>query len=173
MTLLRRAFRGASPLAVVLTCLTMGVLARADAPPDQYDTFDLKDTVIHDAKTGLYWQRQVAPTQTATFSGATAYCAGLALGSYGSGWRVPSYKELLTLVDESPHVEYPKGPPVNVAIDPNAFPLTPADPLTPYWTSSADPNPVNAGDAFAVEFSLGNAKSLPQSSVLFVRCVHD
>ena len=78
---------------------------------------------------GLVWPRRAAPRRLATalvpatrnsynWSGAKAYCGGVVLA--GGGWRVPSVKELMTLVDFS--VASP-GP----TIDTTAFPNTPAD----------------------------------------------
>ncbi len=161
----RRALRVVMP---VCTVATVGIVARADAPPDQYVNFDLADTVITDRFTNLSWQRTVT-TQT-DFPGAVAACNGLALGTFPTGWRLPSYKELLTLVDESPHYEYTNGP-QPIAIDGNAFPGTPVtNNGGNYWTSSA----WGTADVFVVEFKQGTAATAPTSgSTAYVRCVHD
>lgn len=83
----------------------------------------------------------------------------------GSGyWRVPSYKELLTLVDESPHQDYVQG--LIVAIDANAFPSTPA---SQFWTSSLDP--MNPTQAYAVDFGTGVGSLESVMFPLFVRRV--
>jgi hypothetical protein len=153
----------------ILTVATVGVLARADAPPGQYAAFNQADTVITDNKTLLNWQRTV--TTLSTFSGAVAACNGLSLGGFPSGWRLPSYKELLTLVDESPHMEYPTGAPVQIAIDGNAFPETPVTPFPGYyWTSSVDPNA--AASLLVVQFADGQGVSLAGNQTAWVRCVH-
>lgn len=164
-TSLRRILRVIVP---VFTMGMVGALARADAPPDQYDNFDRADAVITDAWTGLRWQRTVT-TQT-DFAGAVAYCNALSLGTFSTDWRLPSYKELLTLVDESPHYEYPAGTPVQIAIDGNAFPGTPvALDAANYWSSS-----VSGASVFVVEFTQGNASTVPASGTsAYVRCVHD
>jgi hypothetical protein len=162
---LRPALRLAAPGLVVVT---IAVLARAEAPPDQYDAFNRADTVITDAKTLLGWQRTV--TTLTDFPGAVAACNGLSLGTLAAGWRLPSYKELLTLVDEYPHTEYPTGGPQLIAIDGHAFPETPVTPTPFYWTSSVVPG---GGSAFAVEFVRGNGHVQSMSSMLYVRCVHD
>jgi hypothetical protein len=162
----RRVLRIVVP---VCTVATVAVLARADAPPDQYVNFDQADTVITDAQTGLHWQRTVTQT-SASFALAVADCSGLSLGTFSSGWRLPSYKELLTLVDESPHDEYSNGL-VIVAIDGNAFPGTPVAPNPYYWTSSVSPS----GNVFVVEFNHGTSALdvLAQSPQANVRCVHN
>ncbi len=164
----RAAWRLTLRVAVpVFTVATVGILARADAPPDQYAAFNQADTVIMDSKTLLNWQRTV--TKLSTFSEAVAACNALSLGVFPSGWRLPSYKELLTLVDESPHLEYPTGAPVQIAIDGNAFPETPINPPQ-YWTSSADPNA--PGSLLVVEFNGGTGVSLMGAGPAWVRCVH-
>jgi len=165
-TRVQQAFQWVAPAFAIVT---LGALARADAPPGQYDNFDGADIVITDAKTGLIWQRTV--TTTTGFAGALASCSGLSLGSYTSQWRLPSYKELLTLVDESPHVEYTTGTAVQIAIDGNAFPETPVASNPFYWSSSLAPG----GDVFVVEFQQGRGSLLPLGSApsANVRCVHD
>jgi len=157
---LRLSASGAGLVAVVS-------LARADAPPGQYAQFSREDTVITDDGTRLRWQR-VATYQATSFADAQGYCAALSLGGLGA-WRVPSYKELLTLVDEAPHTEYPTGAPVTIAIDGNAFPGT--NPGV-YWSSSADAQ--TSGNAYAVRFSDGQSQSAPVNTTGYsVRCVHD
>lgn len=54
---------------------------------------------VTDNVTGLIWQK-VSPGGN-THSGAAGYCGGLNLGGFGSGWRLPTVKELQTLVDYS------------------------------------------------------------------------
>jgi hypothetical protein len=53
--------------------------------------------VALDVKTGLAWQR-VPPNQRTKLVDAKAYCAA-PTGLPGTGWRLPTVKELLTLVD--------------------------------------------------------------------------
>jgi hypothetical protein len=155
---------------VVPACgvLTAVVIAHADAPPGQYDNFDQADTVITDAKTGLHWQRQV--TTSTDFNGAVAYCSAISVGTYTNGWRLPSYKELLTLVDESPHVEYTTGVATSIAIDGNAFPETPISLNGAYWSSSVTP----LANVLGVQFTGGNGVQLSTvGQTAWVRCVHD
>jgi hypothetical protein len=159
---LRAALSAAGLLAIVS-------LARADAPGDQYTLFNASSQSITDNFTGLVWQRH-ASGQAVSLNIAVSYCAGLTLDGYAP-WRVPSYKELLTLVDESPHLEYQDGGLVSVAIDGNAFP--PPTPVQPYyyWTSSI--SPVDPATAYVVDFTSGVAytPNIAQSSE-YVRCVH-
>lgn len=78
---------------------------------------------VKDKGTGLTWQRRVG-TDTFSFADAKAHCA-----SWGDGgFRVPSMKELQTLVDES------KG--ANPLIDTEAFPDFPTTLNVTFWTST-------------------------------------
>ena len=149
----------------------LGVLfasaASADAPPSQYGLFDMSNLVIADMKTGLTWQRYPSPTLF-TFADAASTCAALSLDG-PSLWRVPSYKELLTLVDEAPHPEYENLGVVWKAIDAHAFPGTAVDGV--YWTSS--PSAALAGSAFMVNFRTGEGAAYDAGFKVYVRCVHD
>jgi hypothetical protein len=131
----------------------------ADAPPDQYRPFVRTDPEVRDAFTGLIWLR--APTAPATFAGALAACP-----SASATYRLPTLKELLTLVDEQPHDDYENGARVPKAIDGNAFPSTPAD---LFWSGSS--NAADATTAWAVDFKTGAASAHPKTEAHLVRCV--
>jgi hypothetical protein len=148
--------------------LASASLARADAPSDQYFTFDMDALYIVDRWTNLKWERTPAAT-TFVWADAFAHCSALSLSDTRSGWRVPSYKELLTLVDENPHVQYENLNVVSKWIDYDAFPVTSVS--ASYWTSShplEDPS-----KAYSVDFGLGTGSSEFVMHLLNVRCVHD
>ena len=67
-------------------------LGHAETPPGRYS---IAAGVVTDTKTGLEWQ-QADDGASYAFAAAQQHCAAL-----GGAWRVPSVKELLTLVDES------------------------------------------------------------------------
>src|SRR5690242_21632351 len=94
-------------------------LAVANAPAGRY-SYTAASAVAIDTKTNLTWQR-VAATTVMPWDAAKTYCASTDLSSVlgGSGWRLPTVKELQTLVDYS----LLTGP----LIDPDAFPLTAND----------------------------------------------
>jgi Protein of unknown function (DUF1566) len=127
--------------------------------------FKMDAGTVTDASTGLVWQQMAASAMT--WSAAKASCTAA-----GAGFRLPSLKELQTIVDYGMAYVGP-GP----AIDATAFPGTP---VGAYWTSSA----FSGSDSVAwmVRFSYGDtassavvatpAQPLIQTDPKYVRCVH-
>jgi hypothetical protein len=110
------------------------------------------DTVT-DNWTGLVWQRGTAATLLSQ-GDAEAYCTAL-----GSGFRLPTLKELLSTVDP-----FAYGP----AIDRAAFPGTPGSNY--YWTSTND---YSGGYGFIVGYAQGAPDYTGNvASTYYVRCVH-
>lgn len=136
--------------AVAAIALTSSDVS-AEAPEGRYV---VDAGTVTDTRTKLTWQRTPDLTPR-TFAQATPYCAALDLN--GKGWRVPSIKELLTIVDESRW-----GP----AIDPVAFPGTPSD---YFWTSS--PLATFPMFVWTVFFGKGTAAFFDVSNPRLVRCV--
>lgn len=97
----------------------------------------------------LEWQADV-PDEEFTWAQAKAYAASL-----GAGWRLPTIKELLTLVDYEKH-------------DPacSAFPDCPSK---GFWSSSALSG--NASYAWNVYFDLGYSYNSGVGYTNRVRCV--
>ena len=85
---------------------------------------DLGNGVVKDNVTGLEWQQATA-SGTYTWQQAIDYCNNLSLGGKDD-WRLPTIKELTTLVDSS--IPYP-GPTINATF----FPGTVA---SSYWSST-------------------------------------
>ena len=126
----------------------------ATAPPGRYS---IANGTVTDKDTKLVWQ-QAADGGSWTWSDAKSYCASLALD--GGGWRVPSVKELMTLVDFNATAE----PAMNLT----AFPSALADAR---WSSSLVAGS-SASMAWYVIFSVGwaqNAGTSPDTHA--VRCV--
>jgi len=103
------------------------------------------------------WQKATAPG-TYTWQGALDYCAGLSLGGY-SDWRLPTIKELSTLVGSN--IPYP-GPTINTAY----FPDTVA---SDYWSSTTGAGLSNY--AWGVLFSLGYVGYYNKTGNGYVRAV--
>jgi hypothetical protein len=122
-------------------------------PPARYA---IGSGTVTDLQTGLVWQQPVAAGPLAQSAAASA-CAALGDGGPGS-WRLPTVKELLTLVD----VTRPTPP----TIDPTAFPGAPA---AQAWSST--PVAGQSGPIWAVQFDVGFALQVDASTALAVRCV--
>lgn len=120
--------------------------AVASAPPGRYDTTKLTGTVL-DTKTGLYWEQTATSNKAFDWSGANDHCNALSLA--GKTWRLPSMRELETIVDESV---------VNPSIDTTVFYGTVG---AGYWTIS--PSRV-------VYFSDGWAENVG-GGLFYARCV--
>ncbi|HEX5101660.1 MAG TPA: DUF1566 domain-containing protein [Polyangiaceae bacterium] len=116
------------------------------------------DDLVEDQATGLVWQRRPSAS-THSFAGAETYCAELALD--GGGFRVPSMKELQTVLDE----EAPN------LIDAAIFPDFPDAPSVTFWTST--PSARLTARAWFVRgaFTLDIAKDAGLDAEYFVRCV--
>ena len=102
----------------------------ADTPPG---------TVV-DTATGLMWTRETIATDK-TWSEAKAAAAAVALGGF-TDWRLPTRKELLTLVDDTRY---------NPAIDTTLFQCDP----NRYWSSTVDAGSPS-GYAWVVYFNHGS-----------------
>ena len=113
------------------------------------------DRVARESKTQLEWQRfpDGAPR---TWRDAIKYCEELELN--GGGWHLPSFKELLTIVDSTRH---------EPAINMRTLSVLPGQ---TYWSSSIYVNARNA--VYLVEFDKGGTQfSDSFDDLRFARCV--
>jgi Protein of unknown function (DUF1566) len=144
--MMSRIFGVSLLVAIGFTSLVTG----ASAPPGHYT---ISSGTVFDTRTRLTWQQSV-PAATFTLASAGAYCAGL-----GTGWRLPTIRELETIVDYS---VAPPGPTIDAA----AFPNTPTNLF--YVTSTL----VNGSSLhWSIDFSngvIGNNAGEPFN----VRCAH-
>ena len=138
--MLQRIYRGT--LTVIVAVLLFAAHGHADAPAGRYT---VSAGSVTDNLTGLVWQ-QVVASSSYNYADAKQYCAGLT----GGTWRLPSPKELQTLVDESRK---------NPAIDTTAFPNTPS---TNVRTSVSN---------WVVSFGDGIAGTADATTPYSVRCV--
>lgn len=152
-------------LLFIVAIMGLPVLLLADAPAGRYTITDggtAKGTV-YDKKTKLTWQQAVSTTRY-EWAGAQSYCAqaGTILG--GSGWRVPTAKELMSIVDLSRTT--------SPLIDTTAFPSMPTDYYYYYWSSS--PDVASSSYAWCGNFHInGGLYRCSRSSIdlFYVRCV--
>ena len=144
-------------LAVIAGALAFAVRARSDAPFDQYGVYTPSNPTVRDQFTHLEWWRE---TESGNVVSAVSTC-----GAHGQGYRLPTLRELLTLVDEEPHKIYVGGQELPRFIDRNAFPNTSI--TTDYLTSTPKPG----GRYWTVSFATGEVSSLPSGQDTSIRCV--
>jgi hypothetical protein len=121
--------------------------------------YSISSGVVMDTVTGLNWQQQ-AQKRTFTYSDAELYCKNLNLGDVGSHWRMPTVKELSTLVD----YDVSMG---SLMMDPTAFSGETSD---SYWSSTALAG--NANGLWAINFAIGMLIDDNIQNILMVRCVN-
>jgi len=114
---------------------------------------------VLDTQTGLVWQQERRSSEW-SWSDAQVYCKSLNLN--GFTWRVPSIKELQTLVDDS-KMDW------NTVFDTAAFADLPAS-LSP-WFWSSSPLAGSSSSAWYVYFSRGYTSNNGLSSTYRVWCV--
>ncbi|WP_437973854.1 DUF1566 domain-containing protein [Sorangium sp. So ce295] len=133
-------------------------------PDSDGSRYELTPDLARDLGTGLTWTRA---TSKQTYADAASMCAGLQLDE--GGFRVPSLKELHTLIFDSK----PNGP----WIDQSAFPSFPAavSGHILFWTSSLEATDPNS--AWMLDFATGTAEATAATanftleSTLHVLCV--
>ncbi len=144
--------------AAVAVVAVLSAPAAANAPAGRYTT---SGGTVYDTKTKLTWQ-QTVPTTTYTWANAQTYCAGAAVSSAlgGTGWRLPTIKELQSLVDDSQAAA--------PTIDSQFFPGTPP---SVFW--SLTPLAGSPSSAWVVNFSINDGAYAVDvlSSTVNARCV--
>src|SRR5208283_815424 len=133
--------------AVAIIAVTLPTSSYANAPAGQYvvTAGGTGNGTVYDTKSKLTWQQTVSSV-TYSWAGAKTYCAGVGASLGGTGWRLPTIKELQSIVDLTQTT--------SPMIDPNAFPSTPS---AVFWSSS--PVAVSPSSAWVVYFNDGNADS--------------
>jgi len=145
---------GVAALALVVSA-SAPRLVRADAPAGRYT---ITGGTVFDTKTKLTWQQTVSSGQV-TWANAKTFCPTLGASLGGGTWRVPTLKELLTIVDRS----RASGP----FIDQTAFPSAPGG-LS--WTLTTVAGISNG--AWVVNFDTGVATTTASTTNQNpVRCV--
>jgi hypothetical protein len=127
--------------------------AEASAPAGRYI---VAGGTVTDTKTKLVWQ-QTAPAED-TWANAKAFCQTVGASLGGTGWRLPTIKELQTIVDDS----VPRAQ-ATAMIDPTAFPATP---VAAFWSSS--PLAGSPTIVWIVDFHYGSTAHYPMT-LMYVR----
>jgi hypothetical protein len=88
--------------ALAIIAVALPTSADASAPAGRYVVTNggTGNGTVYDTKTKLTWQQTVSST-TYTWADAKTYCAGVGTSLGGTGWRLPTLKELQTIVDYS------------------------------------------------------------------------
>lgn len=131
--------------------IVAAIPVRAETPPGRYVVAGAG--LVTDLRTGLTWQ-QTPDMAFYTWMEASTYCRSFSVG-LSSGFRLPSLKEMLTLVDPTR---------VAPALDIMMFPNTPPE---WFWTAS-DRSPMGPA---AVSFDTGATSFFAATDSLRVRCV--
>jgi hypothetical protein len=130
------------------------------APPTQRLDFSLSYCgIVKDRSTGLMWDREDIGSGL-NWKDAHKACADLRLGGFAD-WRLPTLRELLTLVDYERH---------SPAIDKDAFPTCKS--TSWYWTSTPLASSPD-GYAWAVSFDNGHVARYRQNNETLVRAVRN
>ena len=163
-----KCYRAVSPFDEI-NCSGTGQDGGYSINPLSY--IDNGNGTVTDYNTGLVWQRcsvgqndDMACSGTAityTWTSAQIACEALTLGDK-SDWRVPSKKELISIVDYS--VPFP-GPTIQDAY----FPNTISGNSSIYWTST--PLASDTTKALYTTFDYGNAYNASKTTNYYVRCV--
>jgi hypothetical protein len=146
--------------------------AQHDGPQPSYQ--DNGEGTITDLNTGLMWQKTPDFTNQLTWEAAVRFGEDLVLAGYDD-WRLPSIKELYSLIDSRGSINA-----LTPYIDNTVFDFTYPDTSTgariidaQYSSSTHYLGTTMHGDssAFGVNFADGRIKSYPDTKANYVRCV--
>ena len=120
---------------------------------------DNGDSTVTDTSTGLMWQQSSYDDSRKTWEQALAYCEELNLGGH-TDWRMPTIKELRSLVDYS--IPYP-GPTINTTYFPGM--------VASLWYWSSTTYAYSTKSAWGVDFDNGGDSSTSKNYSSYVRAV--
>lgn len=140
-------------IALSFIFLSLILTAVAIATPGPY--LDNKTGSVLDTSSELIWQQGYASAKN--WEAALDYCAYLSLDDVYYEWRLPTIKELQSLVKTERN---------NPAIDTIVFPGTPSG---KFWSSSTFTSGIT--EAWYVDFTMGHASTVVKTNTNYVRCV--
>jgi hypothetical protein len=153
------AVRPSVAAALVLLVVSLPGAARAGAPAGHYVVSGSgNNATVHDTKSRLTWLRG---SRLGTWEEAKTTCAGLGATVGGTGWRLPTYKELLTLLDLSQTS--------STASDHKMDPLFPFFGMGGHW--SATPDATDPTKAWNVNFFYGDTYTYGITNQNTFKCV--
>ncbi|WP_273046705.1 DUF1566 domain-containing protein [Pseudoalteromonas sp.] len=143
----------------------------------------LPNTPLRDGQNHYTWNLSDADSGAATTGGANTTCPSdtdCGLQTYinevnavdfcgGTNWRVPTYTELLGLIDYGKQGQ-------RVLIDTSIFPHIPlagaiSGVSLPYWTSQTAADGTSLSQAYIIDMSSGNDLAYPKDKTAYVRLV--
>lgn len=127
----------------------------AKAPAGRYV---ISDQTVYDTKTKLNWQR-IVPADSFTQADAKAYCRALSATIPDLPWRLPTLREMLTIIDYSATTA--------PLVDTDAFPGTPS---AAFWSSTLAAGAASMGYITYTNFAAG-ATLADITTLNSVRCV--
>ena len=147
-------------LIAVAALVWLASSLRAAAPTGR---FVINGAIVTDSVTGLTWQK-ASDNTTRLYTDANTYCTANTPALPGSGWRLPSLKELATLYDASIGTG---------ARWDSSF----SGVAGSYWTGDQRPPGCPSGGfcQMEIDFSSGTIGSSNPSgtgSMIYTRCVH-
>jgi hypothetical protein len=133
--------------------------ARCVRGPALTGTLSVGVDTVFDSMTNLEWQRTALEDEDRDWQEALAYCESLTHAAK-SDWRLPSIKELLTIVDESA-LDAP-------VVDATSFGDSSA---ARYWSSTPARGSPSERFAFALETGFGLTPDVKMTEFAAARCV--
>jgi hypothetical protein len=153
---MRPALR-ACALVILMSFTATAPPARAKAPPR---TYKAAGGIVTDLRTGLAWQQLVSGTRF-TLDEGKAYCKALNLN--GTGWRLPTIRELQTLCGALPGIDPVFLPTTDPAYSP--------DSATGYYWASTKVVGNGEDSGWVISAQGGYTGNYGVTVPLFVRCV--
>jgi hypothetical protein len=141
-----------------------GILSAAP-PPNHYSLIDGPiQRAIQDNYTNLVWQEkdsQMLSPSPMSWESAVTYCSSMTVN--GSGWRLPSIKELATLVNEAPPSSR-----LSPTVDTAVFGSTAG---ASYWSSSLYNRKTPSAAAYPWTLNFRDGSTSYTESTAFAKCV--
>jgi hypothetical protein len=150
-----------SPVAAALLMFALALSgpARAAAPAGQYVvTGTGTNATVLDTKSKLTWTRA---SRLGTWAEAKAMCADIGATIGGTGWRLPTYKELLTLLDPSQTSTSSLVDKIDAAF--------PSYGMVGHWSMTLDA--ANAAKAWNVNYFYGDTYTYATTNQNAFKCV--
>ncbi len=126
----------------------------ATAPASRY-TVSSDNLTVYDNAAGLLWHQMGASPPSGTLAAASADCA-----TYGTGWRLPTIRELESIVDRT-----------NAPASFTPTEMNTGNTVKGQTWSSTPVSPATSGNYWYVDTSTGTSGSSLNTSTLWHRCV--